>query len=480
MEVQKTVPADNTAVIGPPITEPAKCRWFNETKCLTLILQLLIILSFLFVLGARGAPGQDAEEFVAEGIAAAQSGDPQSMIFLAVMYEAGIAVRPDPVEAFYWSQAAADTHDREGLMLVGRAYAEGRGVGRDEERALYWFSEAAQDLLRGFSLDKTSQFGGTAESLLQAAESRRGRHDLAKAWAGMMYLTGDGVEPSDTEAVRWLKKSLEEEHLYAVQLLGLMYQEGRGGLPKDTEEALRLYRKAADEAFEGTRSTLAFTCLYVTGQPDCSEAPTDSKESVLAGSVSGDTYSSPRGLFSVRIPEPANWAGAPYEIRDSFETGRPNYDVVVMVVHDFGEVLLAGVRKIPDDVLAKQAIDDPRTVLDNLAHKVLYDWRNDFAGMANVIEDSFVQTQFGEAILRVYSAQKGSLMTRGEGNRSPEPFYTEVIVLLAKRDNHLICAIDEYDGTLLDGESRTSESKARIQRFFSGLTVPLNPAFHEK
>jgi hypothetical protein len=100
--------------------------------------------------------------------------------------------------------------------------------------------------------------------------------------------------------------------------------------------------------------------------------------------------------------------------------------------------------------------------------------------MANVIEDSFVQTQFGEAILRVYSAQKGSLMTRGEGNRSPEPFYTEVIVLLAKRDNHLICAIDEYDGTLLDGESRTSESKARIQRFFSGLTVPLNPAFHEK
>ena len=150
MEVQKTVPADNTAVIGPPITEPAKCRWFNETKCLTLILQLLIILSFLFVLGARGAPGQDAEEFVAEGIAAAQSGDPQSMIFLAVMYEAGIAVRPDPVEAFYWSQAAADTHDREGLMLVGRAYAEGRGVGRDEERALYWFSEAAQDLLRGF------------------------------------------------------------------------------------------------------------------------------------------------------------------------------------------------------------------------------------------------------------------------------------------------------------------------------------------
>lgn len=436
------------------------------------ILQVFVLLLIFFGQYVAADWGQEAKGLLAAYISRAENGDLQSQLFLGVMYDKGIAVDPDPAEAFYWIRAAADSGDTRGLSLVGRAYGAGRGVTRDNEEALLWFHKSAQALLGEFALEKTTAFGGTAESLVQAAESRKGRHDLAKVWAGMMYLTGQGVEQSDTEAVRWLKVGLEEDHPYARPLLALMYEEGRGGLPKDTAEAMRLYREHAEEEVEGFRWALEVTCLSMTGQPDCSGTPSDHKGRFFTGSVSGDVYTSPRGLFTIRIPEPANWAGVPFEIRDSFESGRPNYDVVTLYVDDFGEVLLAGVRQIPDDVLARLTKHDPRTVLENLAYKVLYDWRSDFAEEPGVVEDTFVETQFGEAILRVYSARKGSLLKRIEGNREPERFDTEIIVLLAQQNNYLICAIDEYDATPLQGEARTAEGKARIQRFFSGIVVP--------
>jgi hypothetical protein len=49
------------------------------------------------------------------------------------------------------------------------------------------------------------------------------------------------------------------------------------------------------------------------------------------------------------------------------ETGDRNFDTVAFYVKDFGEVLLASVRRIPRIALDNMAKDDPGVVVTNLA-----------------------------------------------------------------------------------------------------------------
>ena len=58
-----------------------------------------------------------------------------------------------------------------------------------------------------------------------------------------MYENGRGVEKSNTEAVKWYRKSAEQGHATAQKNLAWMYREGRG-VERSNAEAIKWYRKA--------------------------------------------------------------------------------------------------------------------------------------------------------------------------------------------------------------------------------------------
>ncbi len=195
----------------------------------------------------------------------------------------------------------------------------------------------------------------------------------------------------------------------------------------------------------------------------------------LKSSLSKGTHTSPRGLFSVPVPEASNWAGVPYQIQEETEPGERNYDTVVFSVKDFGQLMLASVRQIPQAALDNMAKDEPQNVLKNLAQKALYDWRQNFPEEPQVFLEDFVSTPHGQAILRLYNAPRGSLLQRLEGGsgKGPQPFDAVIAVMLAKRNNLDIYAIAEDDHEPVGLEKRLKE-------LFTSITVPDTPRFEKK
>lgn len=198
----------------------------------------------------------------------------------------------------------------------------------------------------------------------------------------------------------------------------------------------------------------------------------------LRGVVSENKYTSPRSWFSVQVPKSSNWANVPFSIQDT-SVNQPkvgNYDLVAFGVKDFGEVLITSVRHIPDDMLDKMKQIDIRTVLSNLAYKALYDWRN-FPIKPNVVEETYLSTPHGESLLRVYMAEKASLLVRAAGRRptASDTFDTLIAVIVAKQKNHYVYAIAENDaGIAFTDPTRYKNKKAlkrRVQSFFASVVV---------
>ena len=69
-----------------------------------------------------------------------------------------------------------------------------------------------------------------------------------------MYANGQGVKQDYAEAVRWYRKAAEQGHAGGQCNLGVMYENGRV-LKQDHAEAVRWYRKAADKEISKLSTT---------------------------------------------------------------------------------------------------------------------------------------------------------------------------------------------------------------------------------
>ncbi|MBI2202968.1 MAG: hypothetical protein HYU41_03805 [Candidatus Rokubacteria bacterium] len=198
----------------------------------------------------------------------------------------------------------------------------------------------------------------------------------------------------------------------------------------------------------------------------------------LRGSVSDGTYTSPRRLFSFRVPKASNWAGVQFEIQEAMETGPRNYDMVAFYVKDFGEVRIASVRRIPRVALDNMAKDNPTSVLRNIADKALGDWRQNFPQDPEVIDEQLIPTTYGQGIQRVYKAARGSLMEKLEGGSGKgfERFDVLIGVILVIRNDHYISAIAEDDHRPLD----TVALMQSLKTFFTSIRVADAPHFESR
>lgn len=84
----------------------------------------------------------------------------------------------------------------------------------------------------------------------------------AQVQLGVIYLTGDGVNKDDAEALKWLRKAADQDNALAERYLAEMYFKGRG-VPADNMEAAKWLRLAADQGDPDSEHNLAV--LYEQG-----------------------------------------------------------------------------------------------------------------------------------------------------------------------------------------------------------------------
>lgn len=206
---------------------------------------------------------------------AAEAGLPRAQANLGFMYKDGQGVERDPVVAMRWFRRAADNGLTTGMVEVGRLFRFGQGVPRDPEAAAAWFQKAAE---------KGDPLGELNLALLYEAESGSPRAFplFRKAAEGgnadamvslyFAYLRGRGVTVDKTEALKWLSKSAQAGNAYGECLLGYRYENpewehsptGDRLRPPNMPEAVRWYRRSADQNWAGGQYHLGL--CYLGGQ----------------------------------------------------------------------------------------------------------------------------------------------------------------------------------------------------------------------
>jgi TPR repeat protein len=86
---------------------------------------------------------------------------------------------------------------------------------------------------------------------------------LGQYCVGLSYANGSGVPKDYAEAVKWFRKAAEQNDAQAQASLGLGYANGRG-VAKDEVEAVKWYRKAAEQ--NDAQGQLNLGACYVLGQ----------------------------------------------------------------------------------------------------------------------------------------------------------------------------------------------------------------------
>lgn len=212
----------------------------------------------------------------------ARAGNPMAAVLLGMMYERGIAVTADQVEAIYWYQQAQQNPVNQ--FVLGTYYSEGIGLSKDlakgrallQQSADAGFSYADLNLAilkhqdqQGFvdELEKARQAGNNKAALLLAdyylleandPEKMKQARDIYQYLAekgdrdGQLKLAflldrGLGGVANDEQAAQWYGLAAQQGQPAAQYLLAQMYQMGRIGKEPNYEQAKTWYQAAQSQ-----------------------------------------------------------------------------------------------------------------------------------------------------------------------------------------------------------------------------------------
>ena len=149
---------------------------------------------------------------------AADQGDARAQHNLGYMYEYGLGIPQDYVEAVRWYRKAAEQGLADAQFNLGTMYDNGRGLPQDYSEAARWYRKAAE------------QGDGDCQNTL-----------------GFRYAHGQGVPQEHGEAVRWYRKAADQGHAGGQDNLGHMCECGLG-VSQDHTEAHMWLNLAASRA----------------------------------------------------------------------------------------------------------------------------------------------------------------------------------------------------------------------------------------
>lgn len=134
----------------------------------------------------------------------AESGDVESQFGLGVMYNDGLGVERDYIEANYWFLRAAEQGHAPSQFNLGNAYKNGTGTAPAPGMAVHWWRKAAE---QGF---------GPAQFNL-----------------GSALLEGNGIQRDRVAALRWYRRAAANGHPQAQTFLGQIAE----ALPRRARES---------------------------------------------------------------------------------------------------------------------------------------------------------------------------------------------------------------------------------------------------
>lgn len=211
---------------------------------------------------------------------------------LGNMYYSGNGIAQDNTESAKWYRKAADQGDPAAQFNLGNAYNNGEGVGQDYQEAAIWYRKAAEQGIteaafnlgslyyKGHGVDQDYQEAEKWWEMAAAQGNARAQENLDDLRArkrdsrpnpeaeklynlGMAYLSGNGAEMNDIEALKCFKKAADMKLPKAFNAVGCMYKSGTTGVAKDYSEAIRWFRLGVSIGDDGSQNNLGI--LYQNG-----------------------------------------------------------------------------------------------------------------------------------------------------------------------------------------------------------------------
>ena len=161
---------------------------------------------------------------------AIEGGNPLGYYGAGRVYLSGLSGKPDNKKAFEMFKKGAELKDLESTHYMGICYDRGLGVKVDKAEAVKCYEKSCGAHLRGPSLEKLCSIGDD-------------------------YLLGRSVDKDEVKAFRVYEIAANKGSSRAMNRLGKCYEKGQG-VAKDLKEAVKWYRKAAEQGHIDAKKAL--------------------------------------------------------------------------------------------------------------------------------------------------------------------------------------------------------------------------------
>lgn len=198
---------------------------------------------------------------------AAEAGDASSQWLLADILQEGLSVPRDDAQAQRWQLEAAAGGSTEAMLSLGRqALADKDWVAAQEwfrSGAIYGSDMAAMSLAYLYTQGHEGLDGDGARAIriLEGVDTPESRRALA-----YVYLDGEGVPKDPAKAIEVLRRDAEGGDAESALVLGLGWLEGRFG-KVDEDEAMRWLKKGLDDGDGDTVDGYATHLYYEKADP---------------------------------------------------------------------------------------------------------------------------------------------------------------------------------------------------------------------
>lgn len=262
----------SSAFIGGVLLSIAMCnswvkRVFDEELLFIVFSFVGLCLVFVFVNSYTGKDVFHVFKYEAEVTAlkyrkAAERGEADAQYWLGNCYAGGKGVEKNDAEAVKWYRKAAEQGHAGAQGSLGMCYANGDGVETNKAEAVKWCRKAAEQG-EGHAQFMLGMFYYFGDGVNQNKEEATNWFDaiqeqdplLQYAW-GCKFLEVKGIAPELTkEAVKWFRKAAEQGEAHAQFMLGMCYFNGVG-ITQDKTEAVKWLQKAAKQGHEEAKKAL--------------------------------------------------------------------------------------------------------------------------------------------------------------------------------------------------------------------------------
>ena len=179
----------------------------------------------------------------------------QAQAKLGLIYGNGRGVPVDYGEAVKWYRKAAEQGDANAQNNLGLMCQNGWGVSIDYAEAIKWFRKAAEQGLLKAQFNLAVIYSNAAFHDPQGLPKTQ--YNVPVSWS---------VKDMEDEALKWFRKAAEQGYVEAQTTLAYASDYGFG-VPKDVAEELKWYRKAAEHGSADGQSGLANMYMLGVGVP---------------------------------------------------------------------------------------------------------------------------------------------------------------------------------------------------------------------